>query len=288
MSSYAVKLLPPLQPPPPTTHDHKQVSMKTQTIRTNEMTPQPFLGRRANQTTHNPTGAVSLLPVATTCDQKEVNMKTQAIARNTQVFKLQPQTNDRSQMFGINSLLRKLANTAPKAALLAVIAVGSFVLSPMAFAGCSFSPSAVTLYATPGQSVSSPFTISGISETWFSEGWVTGWFSASGSSFTNPYVAYNGPPPQTIYPQSGGVSFQLPASSTGYFGVYIPPYATAGQSEVLQTKLKDWFTTCTATMTVVVVTSPGLSTEMNTIGGNNEADEYYKGVDSNHSCPAIS
>src|ERR1035437_68570 len=95
------------------------------------------------------------------------------------------------------------------------------------------------------------------------------------------HIPYNGPPPQTIYPQSGGVSFQLPASSTGYFGVYIPPYATAGQSEVLQTKLKDWFTTCTATMTVVVVTSPGLSTEMNTIGGNNEADEYYKGVDSN-------
>ena len=87
------------QPPPPTTYDHKEVNMKTQTIRTNEMTPQPFLGRRANQTTHNPTGAVSLLPVATTCDQKEVNMKTQAIARNTQVFKLQPQTNDRSQMF---------------------------------------------------------------------------------------------------------------------------------------------------------------------------------------------
>jgi hypothetical protein len=77
------------------------------------------------------------------------------------------------------------------------------------------------------------------------------------------------------------VSFQLPASSTGYFGVYIPPYATAGQKEVLQTKVKDWFQTCTTTLTVVVVTSPGLSTEMNTIGGNNEADEYYKGVDSN-------
>lgn len=157
----------------------------------------------------------------------------------------------------ISFLIRKVASTAPKAALLAIVAVGSFVLSPMAFAACSFSPSAVTLYATPGESVSSNFTISGISR--IGGGHVTGWFWASGSSFTNPYVAYNGPPPQTIYPQSGGVSFQLPASSTGYFGVYIPPYATAGQKEVLQTKVKDWFETCTTTLTVVVVTSQALA-----------------------------
>ena len=139
--------------------------MKTQTIRTNEMTPQPFLGRRANQTTHNPTGAVSLLPVATTCDQKEVTMKTQAIAPKTGIETSTPnqQPKGQTQMNRISFLIRKLANTAPKAALLAIIAVGSFVLSPMAFAGCSFSPSAVTLYATPGQSVSSNFTISGIS-----------------------------------------------------------------------------------------------------------------------------
>ncbi len=50
---------------------------------------------------------------------------------------------------------------------------------------------------------------------------------------------------------------------------------------VLQTQVKDWFTTCNATLTVVVVTAPALSTEMNTIGGNNEADEYFKGTDMN-------
>lgn len=49
----------------------------------------------------------------------------------------------------------------------------------------------------------------------------------------------------------------------------------------MQTKVKDWFTTCTATLTVVVITSPALSTEMNTIGHDNEVDEYYKGVDFN-------
>jgi hypothetical protein len=49
---------------------------------------------------------------------------------------------------------------------------------------------------------------------------------------------------------------------------------------VLQTVVKDWFTYCNATLTVNVVASPGLSTEMNTIGGNNEVDEYYKGTDS--------
>src|ERR1019366_9338473 len=76
------------QPPPPTTYDHKEVNMKSQTIHTNEMTPRPFFGQSANQTTHNPTGAVSLLPVATTCDHKEVNMKKQAVALNTQALNL--------------------------------------------------------------------------------------------------------------------------------------------------------------------------------------------------------
>jgi hypothetical protein len=258
--------------------------MKTQAIHTNEMTLQPFLGRRANQTTHNPTGAVSLLPVATTCDQKEVTMKTQAIAPKTGIETSTPnqQPKGQTQMNRISFLIRKLANTAPKAALLAIIAVGSFVLSPMAFAGCSFSPSAVTLYATPGQSVTSSFTISGISESWFSEGWVTAGFFVSGD-FTgpdaNPYAAYEYPP-DTIYPQSPPQKFQLPASSAGYLSVYIPRYAIAGQSVVLQTVVKDWFSYCNATLTVNVVASPGLSTEMNTIGGNNEVDEYYKGTDS--------
>ncbi len=137
--------------------------MKTQTIRSNEMTLQPFFGRRANQTTHNLTGAASASTVATTHDHKEATMKNKR----------------QSEMNLMNSLLQKLARIAPKAALLAIVAV-SFVLSPMAFADCSFSPSAVTLYAAPGQGVGSDFTISGISETWLSEGWVTAKFFVSG------------------------------------------------------------------------------------------------------------
>jgi len=124
----------------------------------------------------------------------------------------------------------------------------------MAFAGCSFSPSAATIYASPGESVSSGFTISGISETWLSEGNVTAWFSSSGN-FTNPYVAYDAPP-DTIYPGSPPQKFKLPSSSAGYLSVYVPGYATAGQSVVLQTTVKDWFSTCNATLTVVVV-APG-------------------------------
>src|ERR1017187_4972102 len=85
------------QPPPPTTHDHKEVNMKTQTIHTNEMTPRPFFGRLANQTTHNPTGAVAILPVATTCDQKEVTMKTQAIAPKTGIETSTPNQQPKGQ-----------------------------------------------------------------------------------------------------------------------------------------------------------------------------------------------
>ena len=52
--------------------------MKTQTINTNEMTPQRFSGRTANQTTHNLISAARLSTDATTHDHKEVTMKTQA------------------------------------------------------------------------------------------------------------------------------------------------------------------------------------------------------------------
>jgi hypothetical protein len=54
--------------------------MKTQTIHTNEMTPRPFFGGPANQTTHNLTSAARLSAVAATHDHKEVNMKTQTLA----------------------------------------------------------------------------------------------------------------------------------------------------------------------------------------------------------------
>jgi hypothetical protein len=157
----------------------------------------------------------------------------------------------------INSLVQKLASIAPKAASLAVVVVGSFVSSPMAFAGCSFSPSAVTVYASPGEPVSSGFTISGISETWLSEGNVTAglWYTPG---FTNPQVHYNSPP-DTIYPQSPLQKFSLPSSSTGYLSVDVPPYptATVGQSVVVQTTVKDWFSTCDATLTVIVVAPKG-------------------------------
>lgn len=159
----------------------------------------------------------------------------------------------------INYLIQKLASIAPKAAPLAVVVVGSFVSSPMAYAGCSFSPSAVTINASPGQPVTSGFTISGIFEDWISNGSVTAWFSDTPSgNFTNPYVAYDSPL-DTIYPQSPAQKFKLPSSSIGYFSVSVPPYpiATAGQSIVSQTTVKDWFSTCNATLTVMVVAPPG-------------------------------
>ena len=207
-------------------------------------------------------------------------MKTQALAPHAAIETSTPNQppKGQTQMNRISFLIRKLANTAPKAALLAIIAVSSFVLSPMAFAGCSFSPQAVTRYAAPGQTVTSDFTISGISETWFSEGWVTAWFQASGN-FTNPppYVAYNGNPPDTIYSWSGSQKFHLPASSAGYFHVSVPPNATAGQSEVLQTEVKDWFGTCAATLTVVVAPACSSPSNINAPGAasTNNWNEFY-------------
>ncbi|SPF51976.1 exported hypothetical protein [Candidatus Sulfopaludibacter sp. SbA4] len=127
----------------------------------------------------------------------------------------------------INYLIQKFSSIAPKAAPLAIVVVGLFVSSPMVYADCSFSPSAVTIHASPGESVTSGFTISGISEDWISSGSVTAWFSATPSgNFTNPYVAYDSPP-DTIYPQSPPQKFRLPSSSIGYFSVNIPPYPTA-------------------------------------------------------------
>jgi len=55
--------------------------MKTQTIRTNEMTLRPFFGRPAPKTTHNPTGAASVSAFATTHDHKEVTMQPQITTR---------------------------------------------------------------------------------------------------------------------------------------------------------------------------------------------------------------
>ncbi len=179
-------------------------------------------------------------------------MKTQSSKHHTDVVAVPPQTT--SQKW---DRVKKHNSTSLKLVFLIamVVAAGSFVLSPMAFAGCSFSPSSATIYASPGEGVTSGFTISGISETWLSEGNVTAWFSATGN-FTNPYVAYDSPP-DTIYPQSPPQKFKLPASSTGFFFVYVPAYATAGQKAVLQTKVKDWYTTCTATLTVIVVAPQG-------------------------------
>ena len=59
--------------------------MKTQTIRTNEMTLWPFFGRLANQTTHNLTSAASTLTDATTYDHEEVTMKTQVTNHNDRI-----------------------------------------------------------------------------------------------------------------------------------------------------------------------------------------------------------
>jgi len=59
-------------------------------------------------------------------------MKTQALAPHAAIETSTPNQppKGQTQMNRISFLIRKLANTAPKAALLAIIAVGSFVLSP--------------------------------------------------------------------------------------------------------------------------------------------------------------
>lgn len=183
-------------------------------------------------------------------------MKTQAIVPNTviETSTLNQQRREQTQVNRISFLIRKLANSAPKAALLAVVAVGLFVLSPMAFASCNFSPGwVVTKYASPGQGVTSPFTISGIAEFWPADGDVTGFFAVGGDFGTdgNPFVEYYGGP-ESLYPQSGNVKFNLPSSSTGYFSVYIPGYAKPGQKAYLSTSIKSWFSTCAAGLTVIV------------------------------------
>lgn len=181
-------------------------------------------------------------------------MKTQISKQHANAIAVQPQTTYQKE----DRMKRQSSTTLTLAMVVAlIVGAGSFVLSPRAYASCSFSPSSATIYASPGQSVTSGFTISGISETWVSEGKVTAWFSATGN-FTNPYVAYISPP-DTIYPQSPPQKFHLPSSSTGYFSVDVPPYpvVTAGQQVVLQTKVKDWYATCTATLTVIVVAPPG-------------------------------
>jgi hypothetical protein len=84
-------------------------------------------------------------------------MKTKSSKHHTSVVAVQPQTT-----FQKGDPVKKQNSATLKLVILVamVVAVGSFVLSPMAYAVCSFSPSAVTIYANPGQSVSSGFTIS--------------------------------------------------------------------------------------------------------------------------------
>jgi hypothetical protein len=164
------------------------------------------------------------------------------------------QLKGRTPMKRIGFLLRKLASTAPKVSLLAIVAAGLFALSPMAFASCAFSPGwVVTKYASPGQGVTSPFTINGIAEFWPADGDVTGFFAVGGDFGTqgNPFVEYYGGP-ESLYPQSGNVKFRLPSSSTGYFSVYIPGYAKPGQKAYLSTSISSWFSSCAAGLTVIV------------------------------------
>ena len=253
--------------------------MKTQTIHTSEMTARPFFGPFANQTTHNPTSAARRSTDATTHDHKEVTMKTQVNALSTRPINPQPTTNNRTQMIGINSLLRKFASIVPKSALQIIVVLGLLAASPMAFAqACwySWAGGHTTLFYTPGSSITD--YAGTLYSPYLSPGWYLQEWAQSGTfAIQNLQVGYD----LTAVNQHALVPIFSSPNEVTFSGI-VPSTAVNGQTANVTFQLYDVGNNllCQTTVTVQVVTSPGLSTEMNTIGGNNKVDEYYKGTDS--------
>jgi hypothetical protein len=147
----------------------------------------------------------------------------------------------------INSLVQNLASIAPKAAPLAIVVIGLFAASPMAFAqSCSFTWTHSTVIANPGASIPGPAgTINGISTGVYIET-----FTESGNfTLQNVSVGYNGtgvPATATVgLPQS---PFNVSLTAT------VPPSATAGETAQVTFTLYDILgqEICTSTVTVVV------------------------------------
>ncbi len=203
-------------------------------------------------------------------------MNSQTIALNAGIETSTPNQRPKgeTQMNRINSVIGKLASIAAKASLLVIVVVGSLAASPMAFAQqCWYSWSPNPVFVTPGSSVNNgagtlQVTMPGIYlET----------FTQSGNfSVQNLQVGYNG----NYVPASGLIDIPQYLINLSFSGI-VPSTATNGQTADVTMKLYDLLGNllCYTTVAVQVVTSPGLSTEMNTIGGHNEVDEYYKGTD---------
>ena len=165
---------------------------------------------------------------------------------------------------------------APRAALLTVMAIVSLAASPKASAqSCWYGwyGGKSTAVVAPGQPADFAGAVYGIAQPYY----VRETYAQGGNFTLYPFnVSYQ----STVAPSQYMV---LPPSPSQVLihGV-VPTSATSGQTAHVTLALYDGNTgayVCGTTVTIQVVNAPALSTEMNTIGGNNEADEYYKGID---------
>jgi hypothetical protein len=207
-------------------------------------------------------------------------MKTQAVALITGIETSTPdqRPKGKTQMNRISTIMWKLVSIAPKAALLVIVVLGSLAASPMAFAACSYTWAKSTILQAPGLSANFSGTLNGISLGIYYEVWTQSGNFTGGPVLQTPTVAYNG----ISVPAAGWVALPQSPMNVSIHGI-VPPTATTGQTGHVTMALYDinFDLLCYTTVTVEAVNAPALSTEMNTIGGDNEVDEYYKGVDLN-------
>jgi hypothetical protein len=145
--------------------------------------------------------------------------------------------------------------------------------SPVVSAQCYyFNWSPPTVFVTPGSTVADSGGTLDITPGLYIENW-----AESGNlglqSLTLLYDSYTA--------GQSGLFYFSQFQNDAEFTAVVPSTATNGQTETLTMKITDTLgqPMCGTSVTVQVVTSPGLSTEMNTIGKNQEVDEYYKGTD---------
>ncbi len=202
-------------------------------------------------------------------------MKTQTNGQSTPILKLQPQGNNGTQM-NRKSFRQILDNVITKTTLLAIVVICSLGTPSKASAQCWFSLSQSTVVAAPGQPVNVAGNLYGLSPYVYLET-----YSQSGNFTLSPLNVWYTPGPGTVGP-SQTVYFPQSPMHVGVEGV-IPISAGSGQTAHVTLIIYDFLGQflCGTTITVEAVDVPALSAEMNTIGGDNETDEYYKGLDLN-------
>jgi hypothetical protein len=150
---------------------------------------------------------------------------------------------------------------------------------------CSYTWAKSTILQAPGLPADFSGTLNGIYPDYYIEEWSQSGNFTGGPALQSTTVSYVLFPQNqlTSVPSGGGVIVlgQSPINVT--INGIVPSTATTGQIGHVTMKLMDIYgdLLCDTTVTVEAVNSPALSTEMNTIGGDDEVDEYYKGVDLN-------